>query len=359
MRVFQIAAGEAGRDYRSLFFENDLMLLGPGYYGPAESGAYRHAASGSSENQVHNFAYKPSAGDRVLLRFGREIIGVGRIPQPPDDAYSFDETFGSVYGWDLRHTRRVKWAEGVDLRPLSGVYEKAKQKPAFSGVDEVHILETVRAVPDSSFEGPLADRPSADATLYADEELGVALFRAGLSNKNITDLIGALRQAQRLLSWYETEASGLKKGKGKRPTENEIVSHIILPLFLGLGWSHQQIAVEWNRVDMALFKGMPTTPENCAVVIEAKGLGHALGEVLEQPKRYAYDLGLTAAQYLITTDGASLFVYGRSVEPVADASDWNPVPAGYLDITRLQKEYVLPRGVDPVQTLVGLQPSAL
>jgi len=359
MKVFQIAAGEPGRDYRELFFGGDVMILGPAHYGSAETGAYRDGVPGSSENQVHNFSHKPAPGDRVLLRFGKEIIGVGRIPEPPTDAYSFDETYGSVYGWDLRHTRRVKWAEGVDLAPLAGAYRKAKQKPAFSGVNEPLILEAVRKMPDSAFEGPLAEPLSVDATLYADEELGVALFRAGISNKNIADLIGALRQAQRLLSWYETDASGLGKGKGERPTENEIVSHVVLPLFLGLGWSHQQIAVEWNRVDMALFSRTPTTPENCAVVIEAKGLGRALGEVIAQPKRYAYDLGLTDARYLVTTDGASLFVYGRSAVDSRDSAVWEPVPVGFVDLRRLQKEYVLPRGVDPVKTLVGLQPGAV
>ena len=81
-----------------------------------------------------------------------------------------------------------------------------------------------------------------DSSLYTDEELGVQLFQAGISNKNIEDISKALRQAERLCAWYRLE-------DGKRPSENEVVSHIILPLFLGLGWSHQQVAVEWQRRD--------------------------------------------------------------------------------------------------------------
>jgi len=83
--------------------------------------------------------------------------------------------------------------------------------------------------------------------LYSDEELGVELFRAGISNKNINDILVALQQAERLCSWYWSDQSG------RYPTEFEIISHIIVPLLLGLGWSHQQIAVEWNRIDVALF----------------------------------------------------------------------------------------------------------
>ena len=52
------------------------------------------------------------------------------------------------------------------------------------------------------------------------------------------DILVALRQAERLIGWYQDDSSG------RKPRECEVVSHIVLPLLLGLGWSHQQIAVE-------------------------------------------------------------------------------------------------------------------
>src|SRR5256885_6463148 len=43
----------------------------------------------------------------------------------------------------------------------------------------------------------------------------------------------------RLLSWYAQFG-----GDSGRPTEHEVVAHMVLPLLLALGWSEQLVAVE-------------------------------------------------------------------------------------------------------------------
>jgi hypothetical protein len=212
-------------------------------------------------------------------------------------------------------------------------------------VHEKHIVDTVRSMSDSVFDRSIKEMPKVDASVYTEEALGLALFQAGISNKNIEDILKALRQAERLCSWYRSEHCG------RNPSENEVVSHIILPLFLGLGWSHQQIGVEWNKVDMVFFKNTPTKEDNCVIVLEAKGLGRPLSEVLEQPHGYVNRLKLKNTKYILTTDGANLFVYGKSDDK------WNPKPIGYISVLSLQKEYVLPTGTNLVDTLVMLQPS--
>ncbi|MBW1779730.1 MAG: hypothetical protein JRL30_03225 [Deltaproteobacteria bacterium] len=111
------------------------------------------------------------------------------------------------------------------------------------------------------------------------------------------------------------------------------------------------MAVEWNRVDIAFFKNTPTTENNCVMVLEAKGLGMALSEVLEQPLGYVNNLKLKNTRYILITDGANLFVYGKS------SDKWHSNPIGYVSVSSLQKEYVLPKGTNLVDTLVALQPS--
>ncbi|HEX2219634.1 MAG TPA: hypothetical protein VHG35_12580 [Gemmatimonadales bacterium] len=347
MRVWQIATGEAGRDYRELFFDHDLMILGPSHRGDARDGRYADGVPNSAGSQVHSFTVGPQPGDRILMRFGREVIGVGEIPSGEENQYVFDEAFRSVYGWDLCHRRRVKWATEIELGPLADVYRQAKQKPSFTRVHEDLIVNAVNTIDAAHFEGPLAPLPRVDARLYTEDELGVALFQAGVSNTNIEAILAALRQAERLVSWYRSGSSG------RYPTEHEVVSHIVLPLFLGLGWSHQQIAVEWNKVDMAFFKRTPTTPENCVMVLEAKGLGHSLGDVLQQPRNYCAALGLQSARYIVVTDGANVFAYER------DGDNWRLDPVGYVSIASLQHQYVLPKGTNLVESLVRLQPNAV
>jgi hypothetical protein len=348
MKVWQIATGEPGRDYRELFFDHDIMILGPSHLGSAMSGAYAVGSANSDLRQVHSFANNPKPGDRVLMRFAHEVIGVGQIPDGDDLQYRYEKAFKCVYGWNLCHCRRVAWARNFALGELAGVFREAKQKPSFTEIHEKHIVEMVRSIDASCFDAPIKDMPAIKPDVYEEDELGIELFQAGVSNKNIEDILGALHQADRLCSWYKSKHCGKE-----RPSENEVVSHIILPLFLGLGWSHQQVAVEWKSVDTAFFKATPTVQVNCVMVLEAKGLGQSLGEVLEQPLGYVKGLELTNVRYILTTDGANLFVYGKS------RGEWSTHPIGYINVQSLQKQYILPRSTDLVNTLVMLQPISM
>ncbi len=345
MTIWQIATGDSGRNYSSIFYDYDVMILGGSWLGDARKQSYSDSTANSEGNQINNFTFSPNAGDRVLMRFGKKIIGVGEIPEINENGYSFEEAFRCVYGWDLCHTRRVIWYENYDKEALENIFQNMKQKPSFIMVHEEPIVNIVSQIDSSHFKRELKELPSINTEKYTHEELGIELFQAGISNKNIKDIISSLEQADRLCSWYSSKKSG------RYPTENEVISHIVLPLFLGLGWSHQQIAVEWKRVDMAFFSMAPTDISNCIMVLEAKGLGQGLGEVLQQPKSYVNNLQLDKVEYILITDGANLYVYGKNSE-----NNWNNEPIAYLSVQYLQKEYILPRNTNPVSTLVMLKP---
>jgi hypothetical protein len=346
MRVWQIATGDAGRNYSELFFDYDVMIIGGSRQGNALENDYRDGKANSEGSQIHNFAHLPEAGDRIIMRYGKKVIGVGVIPSDEENSYSFNESFRCVYGWDLCHCRRVMWAKSIDLEGLENVFINMKQKPSFSQVHEEKIVEMVSTISDMNYRSPLQDLPKVDTSTYGLDDLGVELFKVGISNKNIGDILSALEQADRLCSWYDSGSAG------RYPTENEVISHIVLPLFLGLGWSHQQIAVEWNRVDMAFFKHTPSNAENCIMILEAKGLWKGLGDVLQQPIAYVEKLQLREVKHIIVTDGANIFVYQRINE-----SKWSSEPIAYLSVNFLQKEYIIPKATDAASTLKLLQPS--
>ena len=62
---------------------------------------------------------------------------------------------------------------------------------------------------------------------------------------------------------------------------------------------------------MAFFIGTPTTRENCVMVLEAKGLGQPLSNVLHQPIRYIQELDLDEVRLIVTTDGENIYVYKK------------------------------------------------
>jgi hypothetical protein len=349
MKVWQIAAGRSGQDYHDLFYDYDVMIMGSSQRGNALDTDYSDGKGASIGNQTNNFARAPQPGDRVVMRLYRRIVGIGEIPTGDQNQYSFEKAFRTVFGWDLCHTRRVKWAPRGKLGPLAKISLTAFQQPTFTQVHQPKLIEAALAAPSRWFDRPLKRKPSFDASTYNEEELGEELFSEGISNKNIQDIYAALRQADNLISWYEEE------GSGKRPSEHEVISHIILPLFLGLGWSHQQMAVEWKNIDIAFFKRTPTNEDNCVMVLEAKGLYNPLGSVLEQPIHYIKRYGLAKVKYILVTNGLILLVYARSGKRWS--SDTPPI--AFLDVSCLQKQYAIPKGTNPVRTLVMLQPSSL
>lgn len=349
MKVWQIAAGERSRDYSELFLAHDLMLIGTDHLDDdARSSQYADGVHNSrNSRRVYRFAHEVDPGDRVLMRSGQKVISVGEIPSEAEHQYEFDSTFRSVYGWDLQHLRRVKWAADLELGDELVMAFRGKRMARFGQVRDSYILAAVRNLDAAHFAAPLNELPPTDTRVYTDDKLRVELSRAGVNNKNIEDIVAKLSQAKHLISWYRTD------GSGRKLAEYEVVSHIVLPLFLGLGWSYKQIAVEWNKVDMAFFERTPATEANCVMVLEAKGLERGLSQILHQPQDYVRRLGLEGVRHIVTTNGTELFVYEKS------GTDWNPNPVGYLSIPSLQREYVRPKGTNLIDTLVRLQPNTI
>jgi hypothetical protein len=155
-------------------------------------------------------------------------------------------------------------------------------------------------------EAPLPPLPPVEAPLEkVARELGdvVALAR---------DLAGLYWDAERL---------------GDAPAENEMVAHFVVPLLRALGWAPERIAVEWRRIDVALFDALPRTPENCRLVIEAKRLGTGLVGARKQAKVYVETLGVP--RDVVVTDGFRYRMFSCQ-------EDFTPV--AYANLGRL-KEY--------------------
>lgn len=351
MNLWQIAAGEPHRYFEELFFKYGVMIMGPSYKGPANKEIYAEGSSTSKGNQVHAFANSVKIGDRIIARKKNEltneieIIGVGEIQE--GSTYQFIEQFRCVLGWDLCHTWNVSWTEDLALvKQVPNPFVGRKQIPTFTRVHDEDTVQFIRSIPSSSFKKKDFAIPADISRQLNDDDIRLKLFQRGVSSTLTENIISALRQCRQLAAWYNTN-----EHSGSRPTEHEVVSHMVLPLLLALGWSHQQIAVEWKRVDVALFLKTPTEVKNCVGIIEAKGHGESLGNVLSQAQSYIDGLELINSRKVIITDGANIFIHERSTD-----GTFNRVPSGYLNVAFLTESYLLPEKASAIDTLIQMLP---
>lgn len=356
--VWQLGCGDAGRDYSRLLLKHDLACLGPGRYGPYDAERYGSIASsgeftGRKMGGVEDFCIETRAGDIVVLRRGARIVAIGMLT---DAGYQHDESFDDVYGWDLEHTLRVIWQDHLTAEIKAHqpdhstcFFGNQTLKQSFSRVHDRNILDRIRDFVARCEVRPLKPLPQPPPAPLSLEELGQALFARGLANSAIDHVQRTIERQRRLLGWYR------EYGKASaRPDEHEVVAHVILPLLLALGWSEQLLAVEWHKVDLAGFWGTPTTPENCVLVCEAKGLRYGLQNVREQAERYVKELGLHACRKILLTQGGRFYLYRRN----ADGS-WPEEPSGYLNVERIRTNHIAPANTNAVETLIALTPAGI
>ena len=353
--VWQIACGEAGRRYDDLFLEHDIMFLGPGRLGQYSRETYAAAVddgriTNDECNRVARFHKRVKEGDFVLVRAGHRVVGIGVVASD----YGHDDRFDDIHGWDLQHFRRVTWQQQFQeeleqIQEAEGnMFSHMKQISTFTGLNSLRVRERIEHFLPQCVERELADLPPLPPEPLSLEEIGEALFEMGLSFDVVQRVKTALEKQRGLLNWYQHP-----RVAPRRPREHEVVAHLVLPILLALGWSEQFLAVEWNKVDLAVFGGTPTDGAHCKMICEAKGMGQGLQGALKQAKTYASKLSLESCRRILLTTGGRFFLYKR------EGDAWNDEPAGYLNVLKMRRSHVCPAETDAVQTLVDLTPAAI
>lgn len=348
--MWQIAAGRAGIDYRQVFLAHDVMLMGMGDGGDFRRLPERYPKGLEFTGQVRRFAQDPAPNDVVVMRFGQDAIGAGVIPEKDYD-YQYLDQFADVYGWDLQHARRVTWNEQASemLAALNPAFPAKGSQPTFTAIGEKR--SKLRALENDlrKIMGKRALKPLPPTPQELDEdELGLRLFSHGLSNDAVEDVVKSIRKARRLSQWYSSKESG-----DSRPTEHELVGHILIPLMSGLGWSEQLMAVEWQKIDLAFFAGPPTTAENCSMICEAKADSSTFEAAYDQAKRYVITRKLSNCARILVSDGRRIYVFTKG------GGGWPTKPDGYVNLLRMRPTNLLHEGIDTVKTLVDLTPAGV
>lgn len=359
-QVWQIAAGTSERDYTKLFLDHDIMFMGPGKYGDYKENEsiYKRAVEDGREtkrkvNMVRCFVREVKEDQIVLLRRGKSVVAIGLVHGP---VYEWNETFDDVFGWDVQHTRRVVWQEHLkqELEKIQSDEDgklfshMGARMQTLLKVDDNKVLNRIRFLFSRCDKRPLKSMPDPPSKHLEMEEVGQELFSKGLPNDAVDRVLLAIKRQRRIFKWYETHGV-----KSKRPTEHEVVAHMVLPLLLALGWSEQLLALEWHRIDLAGFRSAPTTEQNCVLVCEAKYLGSGLQDAFKQPREYVKDPKLKNCHKILLTDGARFYLYEKK------SQGWNDEPIGYLNVNLIRTNHLIPKKANAIDTIMALTPAGI
>ena len=88
MNIWQVSAGDSRRDFSDLFLKYDIMLAGPGRFGPYRKDVYDEVINKGLRSSrkigfLRAFSEDVKAGDIVLLRDGSEFKAIGQVANEP------------------------------------------------------------------------------------------------------------------------------------------------------------------------------------------------------------------------------------------------------------------------------------
>ncbi len=210
--------------------------------------------------------------------------------------------FDDINGWDLQHSRRVRWCQLPEEHPFaSAVF--GVNPPRCSRVWKEEVLDFagrfLRSPPNRWQAAPLPELPAEEPPL--DVVPGV--------------LAGLVAQAADLVPLVQNP-----QAFGGLPSEDELIAHFVVPFLRAFGWPPERIAVQWRHIDVAVFRTLPRTPESCYLVIEATRLGAGVEGALQLAIGYVGALGVP--RDVVVTDGIRYRMYagGHEFEPAAYAN---------------------------------------
>ena len=265
-----------------------------------------------------------------VLRIGtKHIYGVGVVGE-----YSWCDEFNDVDGWDLGHTRRVRWLWRYDVegncKPKDFDTYEMKLGDTTQHLDAPAVVSWLESlqVPDAQTSCSLPDLPhrNKDEGEVSTDEIADFLFQEGIASDSIRNLLDKNGEFIRIANWYNGGS------RGHSPSEHETVSHLVIPLLRILGWTPQRMALEGREL-------MSRCSPECLLTLDiflwsSKRRRFATpvcrGQCI-RPRTTQRRWSLQNCRRLVVTDGLRYGVYKRV------GTDFRRY--AYLNLTRLRNEY--------------------
>lgn len=305
-----------------------VILNGPGDYGPwpdCEESLRKDEWSKRKITDLRRFCQGMNDRDFVVLRLGtNSIYGVGQIVGD----YEHCEEFNDIDGWAIAHVRRTRWLWKYKENPKKFDTNTLKRGDTTQLLDAPAVkswLESLE-ISDAERERTPVDLPNiGDDANVSVGDISEYLFDKGVASNSISSLLDQIGELIRIANWYNRSK--------ETPSEHETVNYLVVPLLRALGWTPQRMAIEWQKIDVALFSSLPRTEESLSVVVEAKKKDASCLSAFEQARDYSSALAGKICRRIIVTDGLRYGVFVR------DSVDQPFSLYAYMNLTRLRNDY--------------------
>lgn len=295
MNYWQIAAGSNGRDYSDFFIKFGIAFVG----------------GAEQEDTI----LKIEENDIIILKIGMSQIKAAGKVVSRNGKYkgSHDKTWLNDFdGWELPAYIYVDWHCPERIVQTSGLTRATVQK-SFQQQNNDIANEIIANNPVCPFI-----REPEEVDPISDKQLIDNLIRSGLSVLKAQELNNSLYRI-RLLAEYYTNSCIWADIR-----EHETRTFLVIPLLLSLGWTEQQIKIEYScpagRMDIALFsKPYHETDNKLKCIIETKDFSRGLDNVERQARSYAEHF--PECKIIVVTNGVRYKVYIKNNDEYQDKPD--------------------------------------
>ena len=313
---WMVAAGDQSRSYAEVLLQFGLLLLGSGNPGPFK-GHEDWYRGNPTEKYIAWLGEEVQVKDRVILRdpYKGALVAVGQVTGDID----WKENFEDVEGWDIQHCRKVRWKVAKSSREAPG------RGMRLNRVHDPALTEWADEAWATGDDHPVQKLPPLPSEV-SDEELVQRLIGIGLAVAGAEAVTVAIRRVRRLATWYQKS--------GRDVSELETRTFLIVPLLLALGWPEQRIKIEWNGLDIALFRYPYGCDEDekdnpCIMILESKRLGDGL--FLAEGQAKSASEKFPSCSELVVSDGICYRLYHRGTK----AWDWK----AYVNILKMRNRH--------------------
>ncbi|MCC6864567.1 MAG: hypothetical protein IT280_00240 [Ignavibacteria bacterium] len=277
--TWQIGTGDDTRSFFYTFLKYGVALVGPGIPGKegdiSTTEFYKNNPTWKNWGAVLKNVKK---GQWLIARKGsRLILAIGKVLSE----YNYSNCFQDVDGWDLQHFVRVKWYRPKTKNKVIQFNNTPLSQSTLSGCNNPVVYKEIYKTEFEYSKKTFLKRKLPETVNIKQNELKIHLQEYFKNSEKVTRISKAIEKITKLFNNYQKN--------DWQTSESEIVSFLVLPLIFTLGWNEPNIKIEYNHIDIALFRRLfdgdyNTTPD---IIVEIKQLGNGLSFTHNQINSYS------------------------------------------------------------------------